>query len=57
MQYDKELILKRKRFVEEKLAKLPEHGLKDIMEEIEAQNEEKKIIGKYYDRLEKEVFE
>ncbi|EDK39075.2 hypothetical protein PGUG_03173 [Meyerozyma guilliermondii ATCC 6260] len=57
MQYDKELILKRKRFVEEKLAKLSEHGLKDIMEEIEAQNEEKKIIGKYYDRLEKEVFE
>lgn len=56
MQYDDELISKRKRFVEEKLAKLPEHGLKEIVEQIEAQNEEKKIIGKYYDRLDEQLF-
>lgn len=48
MQHDAHLLELRQKHIKQKLAGLPEHGLRDVVTEIDIQNEEKLTIGKYY---------
>jgi len=51
MQFHNDLVSIREQFVNEKLQKLPEHGLRDLIQEIEVTNIEKQTIGEYYNDL------
>lgn len=51
MQFEPELIRLRDAFVAEKLASLPDHGLRDAMADIDAQNAEKRVVGSHYANL------
>ena len=51
MQYHSDLVSMKEEFIKEKLQKLPEHGLKDLVQNIDVANIEKQAIGMFYNDL------
>lgn len=51
MQYDKSLIELKRKFIEEKLQTLPEHGLRKLNEEIESESEYKIAVSNLYNEV------